>query len=59
VELNRAVALSMAFGPAAGLELVDARVVFQRTASLTKNAHECRALVTLLPIRFYPLGIQA
>lgn len=70
VELNRAVALSMAFGPAAGLELVDtliaesslknyhylpsvrgdllaklgrldeARVEFERAASLTRNARE-------------------
>ena len=70
VELNRAVALAMALGPAAGLELVDeltsepslksyyllpsvrgdllvkldrfdeARVEFQRAASLTKNARE-------------------
>jgi RNA polymerase sigma factor (sigma-70 family) len=70
VELNRAVAVSMAFGPAAGLELVDAltsepsltnyhllpsvrgdllsklgrskeaRVEFERAASLTRNAPE-------------------
>jgi len=70
VELNRAVALGMAFGPAAGLELVDelqsepslkayhllpsvrgdllaklgrfdeARVEFERAASLTRNARE-------------------
>jgi RNA polymerase sigma factor (sigma-70 family) len=70
VELNRAVAISMAFGPAAGLELVDAltsepalenyhllpsvrgdflfklgrfdeaRVEFQRAASLTRNIRE-------------------
>jgi RNA polymerase sigma-70 factor (ECF subfamily) len=70
VELNRAVALAMAFGPAAGLELVDAltsepslkayhllpsvrgdllkklgrideaRVEFERAASLTRNARE-------------------
>jgi RNA polymerase sigma factor (sigma-70 family) len=70
VELNRAVALSMAYGPAAGLELVDAllsepslkgyhllpsvrgdllmklgrpgeaRIEFERAASLTKNARE-------------------
>jgi RNA polymerase sigma-70 factor (ECF subfamily) len=70
VELNRAVALGMAFGPAAGLELVDvlksepslqtyhllpsvrgdlleklgrsseARVEFERAASLTKNVRE-------------------
>ncbi len=70
VELNRAVALAMAFGPAAGLELVDAltsepslenyhllpsvrgdllaklgrvdeaRVEFERAASLTHNARE-------------------
>jgi predicted RNA polymerase sigma factor len=68
VELNRAVAVAMAFGPAAGLELVDAltseptlkdyhllpsvrgdllvkldrlddaRVEFERAASLTQNA---------------------
>lgn len=74
VELNRAVAVSMAFGPAAGLELVDAltaepslqgyhllpsvrgdllaklarpdeaRVEFERAASLTRNARE-RALL--------------
>jgi predicted RNA polymerase sigma factor len=74
VELNRAVALAMAFGPAAGLELVDAltsepslkachllpsvrgdllaklgrldeaRVEFERAASLTRNARE-RALL--------------
>jgi RNA polymerase sigma-70 factor (ECF subfamily) len=74
VELNRAVALSMAVGPAAGLELVDAltnepalggyhllpsvrgdllkklgrfdeaRVEFERAASLTRNARE-RALL--------------
>jgi predicted RNA polymerase sigma factor len=70
VELNRAVALSMAFGPAAGLQLVDtlaseptlkdyhllpavrgdllmklgrtdqARIEFERAASLTRNARE-------------------
>ena len=70
VELNRAVALAMAFGPTAGLELVDAltlepslkayhllpsvrgdllaklgrvdeaRVEFERAASLTRNARE-------------------
>jgi len=70
VELNRAVAVAMAFGPAAGLELVDAlsaepslqgyhllwsvrgdllaklgradeaRVEFERAASLTRNARE-------------------
>jgi RNA polymerase sigma-70 factor (ECF subfamily) len=70
VELNRAVAIAMAFGPAAGLELVDAltsdpslvnyhllpsvrgdflfklgrsseaRLEFQRAASLTRNARE-------------------
>jgi RNA polymerase sigma factor (sigma-70 family) len=75
VELNRAVAVSMALGPAKGLELVDAlvtsdalrsyhllpsvrgdllsklgrhreaRVEFERAASLTKNARE-RALLT-------------
>ncbi|HMJ60882.1 MAG TPA: RNA polymerase sigma factor [Bryobacteraceae bacterium] len=74
VELNRAVALSMAFGPAAGLEIVDAltsdpvlesyhllpsvrgdllakldrfdeaRVEFERAASLTRNSRE-RALL--------------
>ena len=74
VELNRAVAVSMAFGPAAGLEVVDAliadgslenyhllpsvradllkklsrideaRVEFERAASLTRNARE-RALL--------------
>ncbi|MEA2824729.1 MAG: hypothetical protein QOF03_1211 [Alphaproteobacteria bacterium] len=74
VELNRAVALAMAFGPAVGLELVDtltgepslkayhllpsvrgdllaklarheeARVEFERAASLTRNARE-RALL--------------
>ena len=74
VELNRAVAVSMAYGPAAGLELVDAlatepalarlppaaerarrsaaelgrlaeaRVEFERAASLTRNARE-RALL--------------
>jgi RNA polymerase sigma-70 factor, ECF subfamily len=75
VELNRAVALAMAFGPAAGLELVDeltsepslksyyllpsvrgdllakldrfdeARVEFERAASLTKNARERKLLL--------------
>ena len=75
VELNRAVALSMAFGPAAGLELVDtltsepslrgyhllpgvrgdllvklgrlqeARVEFERAASLTRNVRERRLLL--------------
>jgi len=75
VELNRAVALSMAFGPAAGLELVDAltsepslkgyhllpsvrgdflaklgrldeaRVEFERAASLTRNARERELLL--------------
>ncbi len=70
IELNRAVAVSMAFGPAAGLEIVDAlasepsltnyhlygavrgdllakldrrdeaRVEFERSASLTQNARE-------------------
>jgi RNA polymerase sigma factor (sigma-70 family) len=75
VELNRAVALAMAFGPAAGLELVDAlasepslkayhllpsvrgdllaklgrfdeaRVEFERAASLTRNARERELLL--------------
>ena len=75
VELNRAVAVSMAFGPAAGLDLVDeltsepaletyyllpsvrgdllarlgrtdeARLEFERAASLTRNAREHRLLV--------------
>jgi RNA polymerase sigma-70 factor, ECF subfamily len=75
VELNRAVAVGMAFGPAAGLELVDAlmseptlahyhllpsvrgdlltklgrvaeaRVEFQRAASLTRNARERNLLL--------------
>lgn len=75
VELNRAVALAMAFGPAAGLELVDeltaepslksyyllpsvrgdllakldrfdeARVEFERAASLTRNARERNLLL--------------
>jgi len=75
VELNRAVAVAMAFGPAAGLELVDAltaesslqsyhllpsvrgdllkklgrfdeaRVEFQRAASLTRNARERQLLL--------------
>jgi RNA polymerase sigma factor (sigma-70 family) len=75
VELNRAVALSMAFGPAVGLELVDqlttepslksyyllpsvrgdllakldrldeARVEFERAASLTKNLRERKLLL--------------
>ena len=75
VDLNRAVALAMAFGPAAGLELVDeltsepslkayyllpsvrgdllakldrldeARVEFERAASLTKNACERKLLL--------------
>jgi RNA polymerase sigma-70 factor (ECF subfamily) len=75
VELNRAVAISMAFGPAAGLQLVDAltsepsldgyhllpsvrgdllsklgradeaRVEFERAASLTRNARERELLL--------------
>ncbi|MFL5493535.1 MAG: RNA polymerase sigma factor [Gemmatimonadales bacterium] len=75
VELNRAVAVSMAFGPAAGLELVEAltseasldgyhllpsvrgdllrklgrteeaRVEFERAASLTRNARERELLL--------------
>ena len=75
VELNRAVAVGMAFGPAAGLEIVDAltaepslktyhllpsvrgdllaklgrmdeaRVEFQRAASLTRNERERAALL--------------
>jgi RNA polymerase sigma-70 factor (ECF subfamily) len=75
VELNRAVAVAMAFGPSAGLELVDAltaerslehyhllpsvrgdllaklgrlneaRVEFERAASLTKNARERELLL--------------
>jgi RNA polymerase sigma-70 factor (ECF subfamily) len=75
VELNRAVAVGMAFGPAAGLELVDAltaepllkayhllpsvrgdflrkigrfdeaRVEFERAASLTRNARERELLL--------------
>ena len=75
VELNRAVALAMAFGPAAGLDVVDqltsepslkayyllpsvrgdllakldrldeARVEFERAASLTKNARERKLLL--------------
>jgi RNA polymerase sigma factor (sigma-70 family) len=75
VELNRAVAVAMAFGPAAGLELVDAlgsepsleayyllpavrgdllakldrvdeaRVEFERAASLTRNARERELLL--------------
>ena len=76
IELNRAVAVSMAFGPAIALELVDAlvsepslatyhllpsvrgdllfklgrlaeaRVEFERAASLTKNGSERRLLLT-------------
>jgi RNA polymerase sigma-70 factor (ECF subfamily) len=76
VELNRAVAVGMAFGPAAGLELVDAlreepalasyhllpsvrgdllarldrkqeaRVEFERAASLARNARERHLLLT-------------
>ncbi len=76
VELNRAVAVAMAFGPAAGLELVDAlaserslesyhylpsvrgdlldklgrfdeaRVEFERAASLTRNVREREVLLT-------------
>ena len=75
IELNRAVAVAMAFGPAAGLELVDAltsepslagyhllpsargdlleklgrfdeaRVEFERAASLTRNARERQVLL--------------
>ena len=75
MELNRAVAVAMAFGPAAGLELVDAltaepllagyhllpsvrgdllaklgraeeaRVEFERAASLTRNARERELLL--------------
>ena len=75
VELNRAVAVSMALGPAAGLELVDAltseaslngyhllpsvrgdllsklgrldeaRLEFERAASLTRNARERELLL--------------
>jgi len=75
VELNRAVALAMAFGPEAGLELVDeltsepqlsayhllpsvrgdllaklgrwdeARVEFERAASLTRNTREQKLLL--------------
>ena len=75
VELNRAVAVAMALGPAAGLELVDgltaerslenyhllpsvrgdllkklsrlaeARVEFERAASLTRNARERKLLL--------------
>jgi predicted RNA polymerase sigma factor len=75
VELNRAVAVSMAFGPAAGLQIVDrltseealagyhllpgvrgdllfklgrlaeARVEFERAASLTRNAREQQFLL--------------
>jgi RNA polymerase sigma factor (sigma-70 family) len=75
VELNRAVAVAMAFGPAAGLEVVDgliaepslrgyhllpsvrgdllkklgrfdeARVEFERAASLTRNARERELLI--------------
>jgi predicted RNA polymerase sigma factor len=82
VELNRAVAVSMAFGPAAGLDIVDelvaggtlanyhllpsvrgdflaklgrhaeARVEFERAASLTRNARER----TLLLERAVELG---
>jgi predicted RNA polymerase sigma factor len=75
VELNRSVAVSMAYGPAAGLEIVDAltsessldayhllpsvrgdflkklgrldeaRVEFERAASLTRNARERELLL--------------
>lgn len=75
VELNRAVALGMAFGPAAGLDIVDAltsepslksyhllpsvrgdllvklgrfeeaRLEFERAATLTRNARECELLL--------------
>jgi predicted RNA polymerase sigma factor len=75
VELNRAVAIAMAFGPQRGLDLVDtlitepalkhyhllpsvrgellrklgrlaeARIEFERAASLTKNARERRLLL--------------
>jgi len=79
VDLNRAVAVAMAFGPAAGLELVDAlvsepslkhyhllpsvrgdllvklgrfdeaRVEFERAASLTRNSPERRLLLGARP----------
>jgi RNA polymerase sigma-70 factor, ECF subfamily len=85
VELNRAVALGMAFGPAAGLKLVDtltsepslktyhllpsvrgdflekltrfdeARVEFERAASLTRNARE-RDLLLARAARCCPSG---
>ena len=42
VELNRAVAVGMAFGPAAGLELVDA---LERAAFLTRNTRERDVLI--------------
>ncbi len=56
VELNRAVAVAMAFGPAAGLELADAlrsklnrfdeaRLELERAATLTRNAREQKLLL--------------
>ena len=89
VELNRAVAVAMAFGPAAGLELVDAltaepllagyhllpsvrgdllarlgraeeaRVEFERAASLTRNARERELLLARAvppPVEHTPIG---
>ena len=43
VELNRAVAVAMAFGPAAGLELVDA-LTAERSL---ENYHLCRACAAI------------
>jgi len=43
VELNRAVALAMAFGPAMGLEIVDMLIA---EPSL-KNYHDCRACAAI------------
>ena len=86
IELNRAVALSMAFGPEAGLELIDrlasesslkayhllpsvrgdlltklgrfdeARVEFERAATLTRNARERNLLLERARVCGAPSG---
>ena len=60
VELNRAVALAMAFGPAAGLELVDALTLRALARGLPPAAERARRPARQArPLRRGPRGVRA
>ena len=60
VELNRAVAHGMAFGPAAGLELVDALTLGAVAQELPSAAERARrSAVQAGPLRRGPAGVRA